>query len=218
MAAKSYSQVGEDLQIAYYLGSGDDRHYIDVGCLWPVTHSNTYYFYERGGQGLCIDPNPEVGPEYSEKRPRDLFVNCGVGADVGEMPYVMHANPVFNTFSPERAREVERKAAEKPGRRAVREVSTPVKPLSLIIDETGFLERVDGRIDFLSVDVEGLEAEVLQGVDFDRVRPRLVVVEHLRRGRRDSVDNSDVVRAMARVGYWVAGYTGHDLYFLDDRC
>jgi len=55
---KSYSQVGEDLQIAYFIGKKEDVRYIDVGCLWPVRHSNTYFFYERGGSGLCVNVGP----------------------------------------------------------------------------------------------------------------------------------------------------------------
>ncbi len=217
MAVKSYSQVGEDLQIAYFIGRGEDVHSIDVGCLWPVNHSNTYYFYERGGSGLCIDPNPTVGDEYRSTRPRDIFVNCGVGAEAGTMTYVMHENPVFNTFSPERAAEVARKAQKRPGGRSMTgTVEIAVKPLAQIVRETRFAERVDGRVDFLSIDVEGFELDVVRGFDFDILRPRLIVTEHLR-GRTDAVEDAPIVKLLAEQGYWVAGYTGHDLYFLDER-
>src|SRR4051794_20737520 len=101
MGTTSYSQVGEDLQIAFFLGNSDNVHYIDVGCLWPEKHSNSYYFYRRGGRGLCVDPNPTVADEYRDKRPRDIFVNCGVGSEPAKLTYHMHANPVFNTFSDE---------------------------------------------------------------------------------------------------------------------
>jgi FkbM family methyltransferase len=212
MPVTSYAQVGEDLLIAYLLGGDTAIHYIDVGCLWPVEHSNTYYFYERGGQGLCVDANPQVGDEFREKRPRDLFVNCGVGAEATEGRYVMHGNPVFNTFSSERAREVARRAANRPGRMAVDEIPVPIRPLSEIVEETGALDLLEGRVDLLSIDVEGLEMDVIQGTDFDAVRPRLVVVEHLRR-HGERLEEVELVQRMEECGYWVAAYTGHDLYF-----
>ncbi|UGS38806.1 FkbM family methyltransferase [Capillimicrobium parvum] len=217
MAVKSYSQVGEDLQIAYFIGRGADVRYIDVGCLWPVQHSNSYYFYERGGSGLCIDPNPTVGDEYRETRPRDVFVNCGIGAEAGMMTYVMHENPVFNTFSTQRAAEVARKAEKRPGGRTMTgTVEVAIKPLAQVVAETGFAERVEGRVDFLSIDVEGFELDVIRGFDFGVLRPKLIVTEHLR-GKADAVEDAEIVKVMAGHGYWVGGYTGHDLYFLDER-
>jgi FkbM family methyltransferase len=214
MPVTSYAQVGEDLLSAYLLGGDAEIHYIDVGCLWPVEHSNTYYFYERGGRGLCIDANPQVGEEFRQKRPRDLFVNCGVGAEPAEGRYVMHGNPVFNTFSSERAREVERKAAGRAGRTVVEEISVPIKPLPEIVAETGALELLEGRVDLLSIDVEGLEAEVIRGADFESMRPRLVVVEHLRR-HGEALAEVEMVQRLEGCGYGVAAYTGHDLYFVD---
>lgn len=206
----SYSQVGEDLQIAYLLGKSEDVRYIDVGCLWPVRHSNTYYFYERGGSGLCIDPNPTVAQEYEAERPRDVFVNCGIGAEAGTLSYVMHENPVFNTFSAKRAKAVRKRASKRPGRQVKEVLELPVKTLAQVIEETGF----DGRLDLLSVDVEGLELDVLRGHPFDVLRPRLVVVEHLR-GRAEPLEDAAVVQLMGELDYWVAGFTGHDLYLLD---
>jgi FkbM family methyltransferase len=216
MAVTSYSQVGEDLQIAYLLGKQRDVTYIDVGCLWPVDHSNSYFFYERGGSGLCVDPNPTIGLAYREKRPRDTFVNCSVGSTAGSLEYVMHQNPVFNTFSRERAERVKRQAAKRKGggRVEIGVETIDIKPLSQIIEETGVLERSDGNVDFISIDVEGLELEVVQGIDFDRVRPRLIVTEQIG-SRGDPVEHSPVAGHLLGLGYSVAAFTGHDLFFMD---
>src|SRR3954454_16855431 len=95
----SYAQCGQDLLIAYFLDDGPAT-YVDIGCLWPQNGSNTYYFYERGGRGVCIDANPEVREEFEAARPRDRFVHTGVSNAPGELTYYMHRLPVFNTFDP----------------------------------------------------------------------------------------------------------------------
>jgi FkbM family methyltransferase len=218
MAVESFSQAGEDLQIAQLLGRTEDVHYLDVGCLWPVVHSNSFLFYGHGGHGLCIDPNPEVADSYRSERPRDVFLNAAIGSTPGERTYYMFENPVFNTFSEERAALVQRRGKRRPGRALVDQVQVEIITLDEAIAQTGFAERCDGRLDFLSVDVEGMEAEVVGGFSFDALRPRLVVCEQIRR-RRDAPppEETEVAAVLAEHDYWIAGYTGHDIYFLDGR-
>ena len=216
MAVKSYAQVGEDLQIAYLLGRNKGIHYIDVGCLWPMKLSNTYFFYERGGSGLCIDANPSARVEYETARPRDTFLNVGLSDNPGQLDYYSYTNPVFNTFSPDRARFVQKKSAKRTGRDLVEIVEIPVTTLDDAIKQTAFAERCDGRLDFITIDVEGLEREVIAGFSFDCLRPRLLICEHIRRRREEMpVEGSPLVADLARHGYWLAAYTGHDAYFLD---
>lgn len=217
MSVQSYAQHGEDLQIAYFLGSNKGKHYIDVGCLWPQKLSNSYFFYERDGSGLCIDPNPEVGADYARVRPRDTFLNVGIGSGPGALAYNMYENPVFNTFSAERADFVLRKSKVRGGRDLIRTVDIEVMTLDAAVDAAGFADRCDGVLDFLTIDVEGLETAVVEGFSFDALRPRLVVLEHIRRRRTDAPPaETPLYEAMVDRGYWMAGYTGHDMYFLDE--
>jgi FkbM family methyltransferase len=213
----TYAQVGEDIQAAYLLGSDRNITYIDVGCLWPQEHSNTYFFYERGGFGLCIDANPDVAVPFQGARPRDEFVNCGVAATPGSATYIMHDNPVFNTFSPTRATRVRSQAAAgKAGRAEIRRVTVGLRPLRSILEESHFLQKTRGSVDLLSIDVEGFEEEVLKGMDFETVRPRVIVCEYFGRGP-DAVNSSQVVDLLRPEGFSVAAFTGHDLFFVDDR-
>jgi FkbM family methyltransferase len=223
MSVVSYAQSGEDLQIAYFVGRKNAATYIDVGCLWPKDHSNSYFFYERGGHGLCIEPNPDFADDFRAERPRDTFLNCGISDRAGELTYYMHGNPVFNTLSAESAAEVARQAeqrdgAQRRGRTLTGTTTVPVMTLDEAVARAGFAERCDGRVDFLSIDVEGLELEVIAGFSFDALRPRLVVTEQVRRGRnRQPPEDQPAAQALRARGYWLAGYTGHDLYFMDER-
>jgi FkbM family methyltransferase len=219
----SYAQSGEDLQIASYVGH-DRIRYIDVGCLWPKTHSNTFYFYERGGSGLCIDPNPHTAAEFRAQRPRDLVLECAITADSGTLTYYMHNNPVFNTLSLEHADELRRRAAAMPpspqrhGRERSGTVEVQCMSLEQAIRTSGLLERCDGEVDVLSIDTEGLEPDVLAGFGFDTLRPRLVVVEDVARGvaRHQAVGERPVAQTLIGHGYRLAGHVGFNLFFVDD--
>lgn len=208
--SKSYSQVAEDLLAAYYLQKSQDVTYVDVGCLWPVVHSNTYAFYEAGGYGICIDPNPTVEDEYTEIRPRDTFVNCGIGATETTLVYHTFENPVFNTFSVSRAQQLS--ATGKRGRSPTGTVEVPVRPLRSVLISENWRERVGPVFDFLSIDVEGFELEVVSSMDFDYSRPRLVVMETV--VKEEQKKGAEARQLLLSRGYRLVGETGHDAFFM----
>jgi FkbM family methyltransferase len=223
-AVRSYAQNGEDLQIAHYVGKRERVTYVDVGCLWPKQFSNSYFFYERGGHGLCIDANPTVAEEYETARPRDVFLNCGVAATRGTMTYYMHESPVFNTFCAEHAAELAdrvtgmKDSPQRQARTLVGTVDVPTMTLDEAVRSTGFAARCDGRVDFLSIDVEGLELEVLSGFGFQELRPRVVILEDFRRGAeaRRLDEESPIVEVLKAHRYRLAGRSGVNLCFLDE--
>lgn len=202
----SYSQVAEDLIIAFLLRGHTDKTYVDIGCLWPVQHSNTYLFYQNGGRGLCIDANPDVAETFRAERPRDIFVNAAVWSERGSMPYHRFENPVFSTLDTARANTLA--AQDRAGRRLVKTVEVEAKPLTDILAETAFQTET---VDFLSIDVEGAEMSVLAGIDFEQFRPTLVVLETAL--TREPVAENPVSARMADVGYDLVAYTGHDAFF-----
>jgi FkbM family methyltransferase len=216
----SFAQNGEDLEIAAYIGRRAAT-YIDVGCLWPIRLSISYFFYRYGGCGLCIDPSPTVAEAFQRARPRDIFLNEGVAAAPGTMTYYTYQNPAHNTSSIERAHQHERSVAlsEDEGRRSTGTVEVPVTTLDEAVDRSGLLDRCNGQLDFLSIDVAGSGLEVLAGFSFDVLRPRLVIVEHLRSDadRHIPADELESVAALREHGYSLAGYRGLNLYLLDDR-
>jgi FkbM family methyltransferase len=223
LGVMSYAQNGEDLLIAQHVRRRDRVTYIDVGCLWPRQYSNSYFFYQRGGWGLCIDPNPTFAEQYRSERPRDLFLNCGVAARDGSMTYYMHDNPVFNTLSTTHADELAARVTAMPdssqreGRERTRAIEVAVTTLDRAVSLTNFDKRCEGHLDFLSIDVEGLELEVLQGFSFEALRPKLVVVEEVHRGpvARLTPEEMPIARALDAQRYRLAGHVGFNLYFLD---
>jgi FkbM family methyltransferase len=166
----SYAQNGEDVLLERLFGRQREGFYVDVGASDPTDLSLTRHFYERGWRGVNVEPVPDAYARLCAERPRDRNLNVGVAAAARAMTFYEVADQtVLSTFSAEQAAVYR---AE--GRRVV---ERPVKVVSLA---EVCAAHVDQPIDFLSIDVEGLEREVLAGGDWQRWRPRVVLLEATR--------------------------------------
>ncbi|KKT44004.1 MAG: SAM-dependent methyltransferase [Microgenomates group bacterium GW2011_GWC1_44_37] len=233
---RSYAQSGEDLIACGELGGdrsqkrrGGKGFYVDVGAYHPKLFSNTYLFYKKGWRGICVDPNPQMEELYRKARPRDVFVNMGVGGvkenknsrnqelktikgesqrtkEEGRvMEYFMFEDGAANTFSPEQAI-----INQKVGRKLLGKQMVPLVPLKKILDK--YLPRGQ-KIDLLSVDVEGMDLEVLKSNDWKKYRPRLVICEDLEFDLREW-KKSKVVECLDSLGYMLKAITPYSLIFL----
>lgn len=166
---KSYSQCGEDIIIGRLfktLGISNS-FYIDIGANDPVIYSNTYLFYKNGAQGICIEPNPALCAKFKAKRPRDIVLEIGIGAKTGTETYFMFDNNSLNTFSADEAT-----GAEKKGHKIVKKEDVAIKTWNEIMRENSVT-----NVDLLSLDVEGLDLEILKSIDFKISRPKIICVE-----------------------------------------
>ena len=166
----SFSKTGDDIQLMKLIQTTSPGAYVDVGCWHPYKASNTYYFYLRGWKGICIDPNPELQQLYSRYRPTDIFENCAIGDQQDPLDYYMLNDPhsSMNTL--------DRSFLEKHQLTAQIKVvkSIPVYRLDSVLSK--HLTATD-RLDFFDIDVEGYDLEVLKTNDWNRFRPKLVVIE-----------------------------------------
>lgn len=171
----SYSQYSEDLIVDVLLGCSLDGCYIDIGANDPELLSNTHRFYMRGWRGINIEPEPNLFQKLSEGRPLDVNLNVGVGAEISILKFYRLEPSTLLSFDPAVARHNLRSI----GAKALGEVILPVVTITSILDE--HLNNRD--IDFMSIDVEGSELEVLRGNDWQRYRPRLILIEINHRGK-----------------------------------
>lgn len=212
---ETYSQFGEDLILDSILkrsalASKNNGVYVDIGACWPVKFSNTYMFYRRGWSGICIDPRPGFDIEFSVVRPRDVCVNCGLSDSRGKLTYFMFENPVFNSFDSARAMALDnqgRKGAA--GRRIIERTEVCIETLQSVLDKNFSASQ---QIDFVSLDVEGLELPILKSIDFDRNKPIVWVVEQKSKTVEESL-NSEICRFMKAQGYSVGAITNQNIFF-----
>jgi FkbM family methyltransferase len=163
----SYTQNLEDYHLSLAFPGRQTGTYIDVGAGHPVADNVSFWFYERGWQGIVVEPQPDLAALYRYLRPRDLVVRALVGRECGEMDFhVVERLHGFSTMVEKHAKQAQAFGA---GYRTVR---MPVMTLAELCRRHSVVE-----VDFLKVDVEGAEADVLLGGDWQRVRPKIVVAE-----------------------------------------
>lgn len=170
----TYAQNYEDVLLARVFAGKTDGFYVDVGAADPVDLSVTKWFYDSGWSGLNIEPNRALFDRLVSGRPRDINVNCGVGAKMSEAQYFEHDDGALSSFDP----DVHEKAEQSGAGGSLRTVT--VVPLADLL-----AQHCPGRvIDFLKIDVEGWEAEVLEGLDLATYRPIVLLIEATLPGTR----------------------------------
>ena len=198
----SYGHQGEDALLQAMLKWVRNGTYVDVGAYHPVLYSNTYALYKKGWKGIVIDPNLDMQPLYALLRPRDAFIHYAVGEREEQKTYFMFDDGAYNSFDEKRATGW--KASRGLDIRA--KVPVSFKPLATILKEQKIT-----HIDFLNIDVEGMDLEVLQTHDWS-VPTRVIAVE-------DETFNPDQPHANAMYtylhekGYALAGLAGLTLIF-----
>ena len=204
----SYAQNGEDVVLARAFDPDHTGFYIDIGASDPVVDSVTKHFYDRGWNGINVEPASLVASELRTARPRDLTLELAIGSQSGkqlfyELPREMTGCSTFSESLAERYRGEGYEVI-------AHEVS--LKTLAQLCEE-----HTAGRsIDFLKVDVEGAEAEVLAGADFSRFRPRIVLVEATLPGT--SVATYDTWEGLLlRAGYEFVLFDGLNRFYVREE-
>jgi FkbM family methyltransferase len=167
-----YSQCGEDIvltQLNFAIGLPERGFYIDVGAYHPFEGSNTFVLHQKGWRGVNIDPNPHCKPLFDKYRPNDINLSCGISKTGGMMKYYMlDSASSMNTFSKENLESFEML------NQVTKTIEVETKPLSVIIKE--HVPR-DATIDFLNIDAEGYEMEVLNSIEWNYKQPKIIALE-----------------------------------------
>lgn len=188
------------------LGRQKQGFYVDVGAYHPKIFSNTYLFYKRGWKGVCIDPNPAMEDLYAFVRPRDLFLNLGVAEKDNVLEYTMFDDGAANTFSSDQSH----KNTEEAKRKIVGKKLVTLMPLSVILD--AYVPKGQ-KVDLLSIDVEGMDLEVLRSNNWKKYSPKVVICEDLEFGF-EGVGKSPVVVFLKGKGYRLSAKTPYSLVFV----
>jgi FkbM family methyltransferase len=204
-AIKSYAQEGEDLVLRRIFDQQPTGFYVDVGAHHPKRFSNTYIFYKAGWHGINIEPNPAVKSLFASTRPRDIHVQVGISDQTSTLTYYEFDEPALNSFDGELVRW---RLANTPYK-VVRESAVPVERLDAVLAR---LLPPGQAIDFLSVDVEGLDVAVLRSNDWTRFRPKCVVVEALQSSLESALRGEACV-VLQEQGYELFAKTYNSLIF-----
>jgi FkbM family methyltransferase len=166
----SFSQCGEDIIVSYVMSLRDNSHfsYLDIGAHHPFFLSNTALFYARGCRGINIEANPLLAKNFDMYRSKDINLNIGVADREGEMDFYIMEDSTLSTFSKEECEKY-----KNVGKRLSEIKKIRVLSIAQIL-ESHYNKKFP---DFLSLDVEGMDLEILKSIDFSIYQPKVICVE-----------------------------------------
>lgn len=193
----SYSQCGEDLIIKFIFETLGIRtpSYIDIGAHNPEYLSNTAIFYKNCSSGINIEPEPTLFKAFLKARKRDINLNIGVSDLQGEIDFYIMSAPTLNTFS---KNEADKYTNEGYYVESIKKVE--VDTINNVI--TNYCK---GNFpDFLSLDVEGLDFEILKSIDYDKSVPTVMCVETISFSETgNGVKDKQIINFLESKGYMV---------------
>jgi FkbM family methyltransferase len=195
----SFSQAGEDILVAYLLAELriDNVSYLDIGTNHPVLGNNTFYFYNRGGRGVCVEANKSICRKIRRARPRDTVINAGVSAKSGSADLFVFPDPYsgWNSFSEKEA--IAKQQETGISWKAV--IQVPLVSINQVLDR-----HFPHPPHFISLDVEGLDLEILKSLDFEKFKPEVICVETVNFSKdHKEVKNASIIEWVSNQGYFL---------------
>lgn len=202
----SYSQEGEDmiLRRLFEVERRTKGYYVDIGAHHPQRFSNTYFLYRQGWCGINVDAMPGSMQRFQRIRPGDINLELAVSASQETLTYYAFKDPALNTFSARMAEEY----------RAIAPVLFEKEIRTFTLADV--LERYlppNQPIDLLNIDVEGLDYQVLVSNNWERYRPRVVLIEELGQVNLAHLADSPCYRFLTQQGYALAAKTVNTMIF-----
>ncbi|WP_369061292.1 FkbM family methyltransferase [Caulobacter sp. 73W] len=210
----TYSQLGEDAIVHHLLihkvRKLEGGFYVDVGAYHPRSLSNTKFLNILGWRGLNIDASEAAIAAFQQERPNDINVCSGVALEDGELAYYKFGGvAAANTLS----RETAERWQQEQGWTLTETVMIPVRPLNAILNEH---LPAGQEIDYMNVDIEGLDNAVIETFDFDKFRPKIISIE-LHGADLSAPKETPAVAHLLAQGYVLASINLITFIFVDGR-
>jgi FkbM family methyltransferase len=193
MSFISYAQNFEDVMLWRALKHVEHGFYIDVGANDPSVDSVTKAFYDRGWTGINIEPLNQHYEDLITHRPNDINLRIAAGSENGEIEIWECDVRGWATADPRAI-----SAHSKTGHTG-QYLTVPQRRLTEICEK-----HVTGEIHFLKIDVEGFEKTVIDGMDFSKYRPWILVIEATKPNSTEEVQDeweSDILTAKYTMCY-----------------
>jgi FkbM family methyltransferase len=204
---KSYAQDGEDMLLSAFfddMGGVNNGFFVDIGALHPFRFSNTAHFYELGWKGINIEPTPDAITLFEKYRTRDINLNIGIGEKNDELTFYCFYEPALNSFSKELSEERNNTTNFK-----IKETKKiQIYPLAQVLDQ--HLPK-NQYIDFMTIDVEGLDLQVLKSNNWDKYKPGFILAEDII--TFNQLEKSEVYNFLASKQYELVAKTQRTMLF-----
>jgi FkbM family methyltransferase len=186
--------VEDRLKAEFFAQSWSGGFFVEVGANEPQHGSQTWRFEQAGWTGILVEPQPELAERLRQnRRAHVVAAACSSPGKAGATMMLYISGPHSS---------LKRELAVT-GALPHRAIAVPVRTLNDILEEA----EAPTPIDFVSIDVEGHEVEVLHGFDIARWRPRLILIE-------DHVTDLATHRFLKHTGYRLIRRTGLNSWYV----
>ena len=164
-----YSFSGVDIIINNIFRDIDNGFYVDVGCQHPIKNNNTYLLHKKGWKGINIDLDHDNIDLFKTARPKDININIAISDKLKDVElFFFHKKSPINT--------IDKKTSEFQNAKVSQIKKIKANSLTNILDNSIYK---NNKIDLLTIDVEGHELNVLNGLNFKIYSPKVIIVEFL---------------------------------------
>ena len=165
---QSYSFNGVDLIVNYIFKNKKEGFYLDIGAQHPISNNNTYILFKRGWKGINIDLDKKNIDLFKIARPDDFNLNYAISDSEKKVDlFFYHESSPINTLSKKVSNFQKANVSQ------VKKIKT--KTLDKVLDEIS----LQHRIDYMNIDVEGYEEQVLKGFNINKFKPYVISIEYL---------------------------------------
>ena len=180
------AQFNEDKFILSLFEKNFKGKFLDVGCYHPTRHNNTFQMYKNGWSGINIDLNPLTIELFDFLRPRDININIGISDSENEKKlYFLDEFNTQNTIDENQLNFLKNHHNIK--EKEIFEKNIKTKNINMILDEYKFY-----NIDFMNLDIEGHELQVLKTIDFDKIKIKYLCVEMIEHNSISLTNNNKI--------------------------
>lgn len=208
----SYSFNSVDLIVDYIFKTKKKGFYLDVGAQHPVSNNNTFLLFKKGWSGINIDLDKKNIDLFNIARPKDTNLNYAISDSEKEVDlFFYHDTSPINTLN-EKVSNFQQAKVNK-----IKKIKTKI--LNNVLDNLNF----KNHIDYMNLDVEGHEIQVLKGFNINKYRPSVISVEYLDLNMKklefknndvNNILNSDLYKYFIQNNYYFVNWLHGDLIFV----
>ena len=208
----SYSFNGVDLIIDYIFKDKKKGFYLDIGAQHPISNNNTFLLFKKGWKGINIDLDKKNIDLFKIARPKDINLNYAISDVKKEVDlFFYHESSPINTLSKNVSSFQKAKVKE------IKKIQTKV--LNDVLNDIN----LQNHIDYMNIDVEGYEDQVLKGFNIQKFKPSVVSIEYLdlnmkklefRNNDINNLLNSDLYKYFIQNNYYFINWLHGDLIFV----
>ncbi len=189
-----------------FFGNQQKGFFVDIGAYHPQQYSNTYLLYKKGWRGINIDPRPGSKALFDKLRPEDINLEIAVLNGAKKLEYHIFTEPALNTFDTTLLQE------RKKNHRYLKSELIGGQPLSDLLEKN--LPANVSEIDLINVDAEGLDLEILKSNDWQRFRPKLIMVEVINTSLQTVIEDP-LYKHLFNHEYLIYGKTVQTVFFIE---